>query len=65
MEAIGSQLTAAWEQVKPSKAEVEFGLTLTTKAGKLTGLLMDGEGEASLKITLTWSGDAQGATKSA
>jgi len=32
------------------------GLTLTAKSGKLTGLLIDGEEQHSLKITLTWSG---------
>ncbi|MGI9003124.1 MAG: CU044_2847 family protein [Pseudonocardia sp.] len=36
---------------------MEFGLTLTARSGKLTGLVVDGEGEASLKVTLTWSGD--------
>lgn len=29
---------------------------LTAKSGRLTGLVVDGEGEASFKITLTWSG---------
>lgn len=56
VEEIGSQLSAAWDRVKPNEAVVEFGLVLTAKSGKLTGLLMDGEGEASLKVTLTWSG---------
>lgn len=56
VEEIGSQLSAAWDRVKPREAVVEFGLTLTAKSGKLTGLLVDGEGEASLKVTLTWSG---------
>lgn len=56
VEEIGSQLSAAWDRVKPNEAVVEFGLTVTAKSGKLTGLLLDGEGEASLKVTLTWSG---------
>ncbi len=57
VEEIGVHLSAAWERVKPSEAVVEFGLTLTARSGKLTGLVVDGEGEASLKVTLTWSGD--------
>lgn len=56
VEEIGAQLTTAWDRVKPSEAVVEFGLTLTAKSGKLTGLIVDGEGEGSLKVTLTWSG---------
>jgi hypothetical protein len=56
LSAAWDQLSAAWDQVKPSEAVVEFGLTLTAKSGKLTGLIVDGEGEGSLKVTLTWSG---------
>lgn len=56
VEEIGAQLSAAWDRVKPSEAVVEFGLTLTAKSGKLTGLIVDGEGEGSFKVTLTWSG---------
>lgn len=60
VEEIGSQLSAACDRVKPSEAVVEFGLALTAKSGKLTGLLVDGEGEGSFKITLTWSGGRPG-----
>jgi hypothetical protein len=54
VEAVASQLGQVWEKVKPSEASVEFGLALTAKAGKLTGLLVDAGGEASLTVTLTW-----------
>ncbi|MFI6330784.1 CU044_2847 family protein [Micromonospora chersina] len=54
VEAIAGQLGQVWEKVKPSEATVEFGLALTAKAGKLTGLLVDASGEASLTVTLTW-----------
>ncbi|MGH3869417.1 MAG: CU044_2847 family protein [Pseudonocardiaceae bacterium] len=56
VEEIGAQLSAAWDRVKPSEAVVEFRLTLSAKSGKLTGLVVDGDGEASFKVTLTWSG---------
>ena len=55
--AICSDLAKAWQAAKPSEASVEFGLKLTAKSGKLTGLLVEGGGEASLKITLTWKED--------
>ncbi|MET7803149.1 CU044_2847 family protein [Micromonospora chersina] len=54
VEAIAGQLGQVWERVMPSEASVEFGLALTAKAGKLTGLLVDANGEASLTVTLTW-----------
>jgi hypothetical protein len=52
--AIGSDLAKAWETVKPAEARVEFALKLAARSGKLTGLLVEGGGEASLKVTLTW-----------
>jgi Trypsin-co-occurring domain 1 len=60
--AIGTELTQAWETVKPDEARVEFALKLTAKSGKLTGLLVEGGGEASLTVALTWkSGPAAAA----
>jgi len=54
VEAIAAQLAHVWDEVKPSEASVEFGLSLTAKTGKLTGLLVDADGSASLKVTLRW-----------
>jgi hypothetical protein len=44
----------AMAHVAPDSATVEFGLDIKLEAGKLTGLLVSGSGEASLKVTLTW-----------
>jgi hypothetical protein len=52
--AICGELVKAWEAVKPTEATVAFALRLTAKSGKLTGMLVEGSGEASLNITLTW-----------
>jgi hypothetical protein len=54
VEGIAAELSAAWERVKPSEASVAFGLKLTAKSGKLTGLIVEGGGEASLTVSLTW-----------
>jgi hypothetical protein len=54
VEAVAAQLGQVWDRVKPAEASVKFGLSFTAKAGKLTGLLVDADGSASLKITLTW-----------
>jgi Trypsin-co-occurring domain 1 len=54
VETIATQVSRAWEKVHPAEASVEFGLALSTKTGKLTGLLVEGTGEASLKVTVTW-----------
>lgn len=59
VEAIATQLSTAWEKVKPSEATVEFGLKVIAKSGKLTGLLVEGGGEATLNIKLTWKNSEQ------
>ena len=55
MEGIATELAQVWQKVKPSDASVAFGLKLTAKSGKLTGLLVEGGGEASLTVTLNWN----------
>lgn len=62
VEAIAGQLGQVWDRVKPSEASVEFGLSLTAKSGKLTGLLVEAGGSASLKVTLSWKPPAQPAS---
>ncbi len=52
--AIGAQLAEVWEHVRPDEARVEFGLALTARAGKLTGMIVEGGGSASLNVTLVW-----------
>lgn len=54
VEGIATELAEVWHRVKPAEASVEFGLKLTAKSGKLTGLIIEGGGEAALTITLTW-----------
>ena len=54
IEGVATELAAAWERVKPSEATVEFALKLTAKSGKLTGLIVEGGGEATLTVKLTW-----------
>ncbi|WP_112139150.1 CU044_2847 family protein [Glycomyces dulcitolivorans] len=54
VEAVTGELVQAWEQVRPDEATVTFGVAASLKSGKLTGLLFDAKGEASLQVTLTW-----------
>ncbi|MFD4546240.1 CU044_2847 family protein [Streptomyces sp. NPDC058466] len=42
--------------VRPDEVSVEFGIELTAKAGKVVGLLADGEAKAGITVTLTWNG---------
>ncbi len=58
IEAVAGQLSAAWDQVKPSEATVVFGLSFSAKTGKLTGMIVDGAAASSLTVTLTWKDDS-------
>jgi len=60
VEAIAAEFASVWERVRPSEASLEFGLAATAKTGKLIGLLVDGGGSATLKVTLTWTGASRG-----
>jgi len=54
-------IKSALAKVAPDAVTVELGLELAVKNGKLTGLVVEGEGKGSLKVTLGWgSGDASG-----
>lgn len=55
--AVCKELAKAWDAVKPAEASVELALKLVARAGKLTGMLVEGGGEASLKVTLTWKNE--------
>ncbi|MBB5117015.1 hypothetical protein AF335_24600 [Streptomyces eurocidicus] len=39
----------------PQEVKVDFGIELSAKAGQVISLLADGEGKASINVSLTWS----------
>ena len=53
---IGSVVVGKLRAIRPAKATVEMKLGFAVEAGKLTALWVGGKGEASLKVTLEWSG---------
>jgi hypothetical protein len=55
LEGISQSIRAGLDKVRPSKTTVELGIELALKNGRLTGMLVDGEANASLKVTLEWS----------
>ncbi|MER6024425.1 CU044_2847 family protein [Streptomyces sp. NPDC001851] len=54
---VARSLSGPLRAVRPDEVSVEFGIELTAKAGKVVGLLADGEAKAALTVTLTWHGD--------
>ena len=65
LEGIAQAVRSGLEKVTPSRTTVELGIELSVKNGKLTGLIVEGDAAASLKVTLEWGeqpkGDGPGA----
>lgn len=56
LEGIADAIKSSVARAAPDKVSVELGLEVAVKAGKLTALLVEGSGTASLNVTLEWSG---------
>ncbi|WP_059012198.1 CU044_2847 family protein [Streptomyces specialis] len=41
---------------RPDEVSVTFGIELTARAGKIVGLLADGDAKGAISVTLTWHG---------
>ncbi|MEV0220163.1 CU044_2847 family protein [Streptomyces sp. NPDC050704] len=54
--SVARSLAGPLRAVRPDEVSVEFGIELTAKAGKVVGLLADGEAKAGITVTLTWNG---------
>ncbi|WP_165975485.1 CU044_2847 family protein [Actinomadura rubrisoli] len=54
LQGIGIAIIGALDNVKPSRASVEFGLELAVKGGKLVSVFVDADTKASLKVVLEW-----------
>ncbi|MGQ4427825.1 CU044_2847 family protein [Streptomyces violaceoruber] len=53
---VARSLAEPLRSVRPDEVSVQFGIELTAKAGKVVGLLADGEAKAGISVTLTWHG---------
>jgi hypothetical protein len=57
LEGIAQAVRSGLDKVRPSKTTVELGIQLAVKNGKLTGMLVEGQAQASLKVTLEWAAE--------
>ncbi|MDG9716564.1 CU044_2847 family protein [Streptomyces sp. DH24] len=53
---VARSLAEPLRAVRPDEVSVQFGIELTAKAGKVVGLLADGEAKTGITVTLTWNG---------
>jgi hypothetical protein len=57
---VGEAIQAAVAKAKPRMVRVELGIEMVLKAGKLTGMLVEGSGTADLQVTLEWGDGSTG-----
>jgi hypothetical protein len=51
---LATLLIDALSAAAPTRITAEFGIQAGVKAGKLTALLVEGQGEATITVTLEW-----------
>lgn len=54
IEKIAATISNAIERAAPKSASVSFGIEVAVQSGKLTSLLVQGSGTATLNVTLEW-----------
>jgi hypothetical protein len=54
VKGVSSTLRRAVDDLVPDETQVEFGLELEVKSGKLVSVLAEAGATASVKVTLTW-----------
>ncbi len=57
LDGISQAVRSGLGKARPSRTTVELGIDLAVRNGKLTGMLVDGEAAASLRVTLEWAAD--------
>jgi hypothetical protein len=57
LEGVAQAIRSGLKKAAPSKTTVELGIALAVRNGKLTALLVEGQADVSLTVTLEWGGD--------
>jgi hypothetical protein len=55
VEGVTQTVSDALHHVRPDTVSLEFGIELAVTTGKLTSILAEGSGRASIKLTLSWN----------
>ena len=55
---VSQSLREALDDLVPDQLQIEFGLELTLKSGKITSMLAEAGATATVKVALTWHGNA-------
>ena len=52
--AVSQKISRVIDEVSPDKVSVEFGVGIALKSGKLSSIILNGEGNANIKVKMTW-----------
>lgn len=55
LKGVAKAIIGVWEEVKPSRATVTFGMEIGFETGKVTALLVQGSAQANFQVTLEWN----------
>jgi hypothetical protein len=58
LEGLSDSLKSSLAKAAPDKVTVELGIELALKSGMLTALIVDGEANGALTVTLEWEHDS-------
>ena len=56
IQGVSHSMRAALVGLRPDEVSIEFGLELALKTGKLTSVLAEASGSASITVTVAWRG---------
>lgn len=56
LEGLAGTIRSSLAKAAPDKVTVGLSLELAVKSGKLSGLVVEGEGKGSMAVTLEWNG---------
>jgi len=55
IEGVAISIVNSLKKISPDKTTVELGFQASAKSGKLSSILVQGEGQANIKVSLEWS----------
>jgi hypothetical protein len=63
LRGVSESVRGALVDLTPDQLQIEFGLQLTAKSGKITSMLAEAGATASIKVSMTWVKDTAAATE--
>ena len=63
LRGVSESVREALVDLTPDQLQIEFGIQLTAKSGKITSMLAEAGATASIKVSMSWAKDTAVATE--